>query len=228
MKEAIRQTILSLGADVCGFAAADRFIGAPEGFAPSDVWKDCKTVIALGIALPKGLLEAPGDLIYGWFNSQSAAMADRLALQAARAIEAAYPAKAMPIPCDVPYEAWDAATQTGKGILSMRHAAIACGLGQPGKSGLLLNPRYGNRLTIGVLLTDMPLPSDEPCESICIPGCHLCVASCPAHAIQPDGTVRQQLCRPNTFGQNQKGFATVKCSRCRTVCPVRYGKQSAE
>ena len=228
MKETIRQILLSLGADVCGFGALDRFEKAPAGFSPTDVWPECQTVIAFGVALPKGLLEAPGNLIYGHFNGLSAGKIDRIGLEAARRIEVDYPAKVMPIPCDAPYDAWDAETMTGKGILSMRHAAVACGLGQIGKSSLLLNPTYGNRLTIGLLLTDLALPSDDLCESICIPGCTRCMDACPASAIQPDGTIQQWKCRPNTFGQNAKGFATVCCNTCRTVCPMRFGKPKAE
>jgi len=225
MKETVREILLSLGADVCGFASNHRFQDAPAGFAPTDVWPACKTVIAFGIALPKGLLEAPGNLIYGYFNNQTTGMVDRIGLEAARRIEARYPAKVMPIPCDAPYDAWNAETMTGKGILSMRHAAVACGLGHLGKSALLLNPAFGNRLTLGLLLTDMDLPSDEPCETICIPGCTRCIDACPAHAIQPDGTVSQWNCRPNTFGQNARGFATVNCNACRTACPMRFGKE---
>lgn len=224
MKETIRQLVLALGADACGFAAMDRFQDAPAGFSPKDVWSECQTVIAFGVALPKGLLEASGHLIYGYFNTQTAGMVDRIGLEASRKIERQFSAKVMPIPCDAPYDAWDADTMTGKGILSMRHAAVACGLGQVGKSGLLLNPAYGNRLTIGLLLTDLALPSDDPCETICIPGCTRCIDACPAHAIQPDGTVQQWKCRPNTFGSSARGFATVECNTCRTVCPMRFGK----
>ena len=228
MKEAIRQILLSLGADVCGFGSLDRFENAPAGFSPKDVWPECRTVIAFGIALPKGLLEAPGELIYGHFNAMTANNVDRIGLEAARQLEARLPARVMPIPCDAPYDAWDAETMTGKGILSMRHAAVACGLGQIGKSSLLLNPTYGNRLTIGLLLTDLALPSDDPCENICIPGCTRCVDACPANAIQPDGTIQQGKCRPNTFGQNAKGFATVRCNCCRNVCPMRFGESKTE
>lgn len=225
MTESIRQMILALGADVCGFAAMDRFQEAPAGFSPADVWPSCQSVIAFGVALPKGLLEASDELIYGYFNDQTAKMVDRIGLEAARRIEAQYAAKAMPIPCDGPYDAWDADTMTGKGILSMKHMAVACGLGQMGKSSLLLNPVYGNRLTIGVLLTDLALPSDGPSENICIPGCTRCVDACPAHAIQPDGTIHQWQCRPKTYGRNARGFDTVRCNACRRVCPMRFGKE---
>lgn len=225
MKETIRQTILSLGADVCGFAAMERFRDAPAGFSPVDIWPACRTAIAFGVALPKGLLEASDELIYGYFNDQTAKLVDRIGLDAARRIEAQCAAKVMPVPCDGPYDAWDAETMTGKGILSMKHLAVACGLGQMGKSSLLLNPAYGNRLTIGVLLTDLALSSDEPSESICIPGCTRCIDACPAHAIQLDGTVQQWQCRPNTYGRNVRGFDTVRCNACRRVCPMRFGKE---
>ena len=225
MKETIRQMILSLGADVCGFAALERFRDAPAVFSPVDVWPACRTVIAFGVALPKGLLEASDELIYGYFNDQTAKTVDCIGLEAARRIEAQCAAKVMPVPCDGPYDAWDAETMTGKGILSMKHLAVACGLGQMGKSSLLLNPAYGNRLTIGVLLTDLALSSDEPSESICIPGCTRCIDACPVHAIQPDGTVQQWQCRPNTYGRNARGFDTVRCNACRRVCPMRFGKE---
>lgn len=48
----------------------------------------------------------------------------------------------VPIPSDDPYEYWETETMTGKGLLSMKHVAVACGIGQIGKSSLLLNPEY--------------------------------------------------------------------------------------
>lgn len=224
MKESIRQRILSLGADVCGFADMSRFADAPDGFSPRDIWGKCQTVIAFGLALPKGLWDAPGRLIYGHFNGLSASMADQIALKGAALLEREFGAAAMPIPCDGPYEEWDAETMTGKGTLSMKHAAVACGLGQLGKSSLLLNPVYGNRLTLGLILTDLQMEADEPAPSICLPGCTRCVDACPAGAIRADGTVEQQKCRLQTYGKNARGFDTVECRSCREVCPVRFGK----
>ena len=39
----------------------------------------------------------------------------------------------------------------------MKHTAVLCGIGALGKNTLLLNPQYGNELTIGVILTDLNL-----------------------------------------------------------------------
>ena len=52
-KDAIREKILGLGADVCGFGEMERFTEAPIDFRPIDLYPDCKSVIAVGIALPK-------------------------------------------------------------------------------------------------------------------------------------------------------------------------------
>ena len=68
-KDEIREKILGLGADVCGFGGMERFIEAPVDFRPTDLYTDCKSVIAVGIALPKGLLRVEPRLIYGHFNA---------------------------------------------------------------------------------------------------------------------------------------------------------------
>lgn len=220
----IKEMVLREGADVCGIASIDRFSDAPEGFSPVDVWKDCKSVISIGIALPRGLMKASSRLIYGHFNADICNVVDRVACSCAKSLEREYGALAMPIPCDGPYDYWRADTMTGKGILSMKHVAVACGIGTIGKSTLLLNPQYGNMLTVGAVLTDLELQSDPYCEDICIPGCNKCISECPVHAIR-NGSVDQKLCRTNTYGKTERGFDTVECNKCRVVCPMQFGKR---
>ena len=127
------------------------------------------------------------------------------------------------MPCDNPYEYWDEDKLEGKGLISMKHTAILCGIGALGKNTLLLNPKYGNELTIGAILTDLDLKSDDLCENTCMKECHKCIENCPVGAIQ-DGKVVQKLCRNNAYGKTKRGFDTVECNKCRKVCPMRYGK----
>ena len=142
----------------------------------------------------------------------------------AKEIEQKYGCVAVPVPCDAPNEYWEADNMTAKGLMSMKDAAVFCGLGSIGKSTLLLNESYGNRLTIGVILTDMELIADPIQEDLCISGCNLCVKGCPVQAIV-DGKVIQKKCRLNTYGKTARGFDTVDCNKCRAVCPMRYGKK---
>lgn len=106
---------------------------------------------------------------------------------------------------------------------SMKHTAVACGLGSIGKSSLLINKEYGNRLVIGAILTDLELSPDPIEADLCIKGCHKCIDNCPVHAIS-EGSVTQKLCRLNSYGKTARGFDTVDCNRCRTICPMRFGK----
>ena len=224
-KETIRERILELGADVCGFGGMERFSDAPENFSPVHLYADCKSVISVGVALPKGLLRVDSRLIYGHFNEDVVHKVDEIVFSAAKLIEKECDGICVPIPSDGPYEYWEKDTMTGKGLLSMKHAAAACGIGQIGKGSLLLNPQYGNRLILGALLTNVAFESDPLCENICIPGCTKCIQACPVSAIH-DKSVEQMKCRQNAYGKTARGFDTVDCNRCRSVCPMRDGLHS--
>lgn len=226
MKEVVRKVILEAGASVCGVANVERFVEAPVGFAPADIWEKCRSVIVYGMALPKGLTEVESRLIYGHFNYLTCSMVDEIGVRAAVMLERQFGCLAVPMPCDGPYEYWEAENLRGKGLISMKHAAVLAGLGTLGKNTLLINPEYGNLLTLGVILTNLDLPSDELCEEMCLYGCRKCIDSCPVGAIQ-EGTVVQRKCRLNAYGHTAKGDDTVDCNRCRVVCPMRFGKRKS-
>ncbi len=223
MEKYIKDLVLDLGADVCGIANIERFHEAPIGFHPKDIFPGCKSVIVFGFALPKGLLSVNPQIIYGHFNENSCVEVDSIAFKAAKELERLYQGRAIPIPSNVPYEYWDVELLEGRGLLSMKHAAVLAGLGTLGKSTLLLNENYGNLLAIGAVLTELDLASDPMAESICIKECNLCLKNCPAQAL--DGvSADQKKCRPNTYGKNARGFDVVNCNQCRSVCPMRFGR----
>ncbi|MFV0397429.1 MAG: hypothetical protein ACK5JU_05385, partial [Bacteroidales bacterium] len=100
---------------------------------------------------------------------------------------------------------------------------VAAGLGTIGKNSLFFNSRYGNLLTLGAILLDIPIESDELSQSICLDKCTKCIDGCPVHAISGEG-VDQYLCRNHTYGKTSRGFDTVDCNQCRTVCPMKFGE----
>jgi epoxyqueuosine reductase QueG len=222
MKAELREKVLSFRADICGFAGVERFSRAPEGFHPCDIFPECKSVIVFGVALPKGLYSADSRLIYAYFNGLACPQVDHIAYQTATFLEKTYRGIGVPITCDAPYDYWDEEKMEGRGLLSMKHAAVLAGIGTFGKNTLLINKDYGNRLIIGCVLTDLPIESDEQAAGVCLENCKLCVQSCPVGAISEDG-VEQKKCRMNTFGKTKRGLKTVECNRCRTVCPMRFG-----
>jgi epoxyqueuosine reductase len=222
VKEELRKIIIDLGADVCGFARMDRFEAVPRDYHPRAIWDGCGTAIVFGLALPKGLFEIQSRLVYARFNDLSIENADSIAYEAARAMERGFPVKAIPVPCDTPYEYWEADTQTGRGLVNMKKAAALAGLGSVGKSRLLINRSFGNRLTIGMILIDAALESDEPSPELCLPGCSICVEGCPVGAIG-DAGVDQKKCRQHTYRKTARGFDTVECYARRSRCPLKYG-----
>lgn len=223
MKEKIKEIFINLGAEVCGVANADLFVDAPKGFHPRDIYSECKSVIVFAKKIPKGLAHVSPRIIYQHFNGISPVELDRIAYLASNEIEKKYDAIAVPVPADGPYDYWDAENLEGRGMISMKHAAVLAGIGTLGKSTLLINSQYGNMLSVGAILTNLDLPSDAPAESICIKGCRFCVDNCPVNAINEQG-VNQKLCRNNAYGTNGRGFDIVKCNKCRTICPMKFGK----
>ncbi len=226
MKEKIREAVISCGADLCGFAGIERFEDTPDGFSPADFMPGCKMVISFAVSLGKGLVKVPPRLVYAHFNDINCIKTDLIAFDASKKLEEQFGCTAVPIPCDAPYEYWDIEETEGKGLLSMKDIAVKAGLGTVGKSTLLLNKRYGSMLTLGAVLIDLELESDAYAEDVCIKGCRKCIESCPVSAIG-DNTVNQKLCRQNAYGKTARGFDTVDCNLCRTVCPVnnKYLKQ---
>lgn len=224
MKDKIKEIFINLGAEVCGIANIDLFIDAPKGFHPTDIYSDCKSVIVFAKKIPKGLSFISPRISYQHFNSISPAELDRIAYLASNEIEKIHNGIAVPIPSDGPYDYWDENNLEGRGIISMKHAAVLAGIGTIGKSTLLLNSQYGNMLNIGAILTNLNLPSDSLADNICIKGCSLCIDNCPVNAINEYG-VNQKLCRKYAYGSNDRGFDVVNCNRCRTICPMAFGRK---
>ena len=219
MKEQLREYIFSLGADLCGFAGINRFADAPEGFKPSDIWSECKSVISLAVALPKGLGRINPRLIYSHYNSFSCLKIESIAFNASKYIEANSNYSAIPIPCDSPYEYWNEDFLEGRGLLSMKHIAVQAGLGTIGENTLLMCEEFGNMVTLGCVLTNCEIESDNLTGNICIDNCNKCITACPVNAIN-NNSVNQKLCRKNTYGKTRRGFDTVDCNMCRTICPM--------
>ena len=111
--------------------------------------------------------------------------------------------------------------------------AISAGLGQVGRSGLLITPEFGPAVRICKVLTNMPLEIDRPidfgvtefCEK-----CKRCAESCPTQAISFGERTKERRTISNNPGvlkwpidpeaclEAWKEIG-VSCSNCIAVCP---------
>ncbi len=72
-------------------------------------------------------------------------------------------------------------------IIDFGKAAKACGIGEQGLSGKILNPKFGPYIRYCFIITDAPLETDEPLSTPVCDGCGKCVSACPGNAIGKDG-----------------------------------------
>ena len=95
-------------------------------------------------------------------------------------------------------DGWPAEPVTGPmtGAVTMIPPAIACGFGELGKHGSIINPEYGASFRLSAVLTDAPFAPtprrefgvDDFCQN-----CRVCENACPPEAISPEKqTVRGQ------------------------------------
>lgn len=228
-----------------GFAPLDRFGDAPEKHDPSDACKGAKTVIVFGITMPQGMLRSPEYNLYLLHRAYHTVYVhlDELALEISNFIESQGDFLAVPIPSYAPLvfhrmEPW--------GVISLKHAAVAAGLGAFGRSGQMYHPQYGSLLRLGGVVTSAELPGDPVIEDDpCPPKCNACQKTCPPEAFDAEGRFNKMACLAycikhaiypialkdeqglknierviNTAGYNY----WLKCDECLKVCPNNQHK----
>jgi epoxyqueuosine reductase len=111
--------------------------------------------------------------------------------------------------------------------------AIEAGLGELGRNGVLVTRKYGPRVRLCKVFTNIPLVADEPIEfgvaEFC-KVCSKCADNCPANAISRGERTQEPLNASNAGGalkwyvDGEKCFGfwaqnTCDCANCIRVCP---------
>lgn len=118
--------------------------------------------------------------------------------------------------------------------LPQKTLATLSGLGWIGRSTLLVSPRFGPRMRLGTLLTDMPLAIDTPVVQSQCGDCRACVDACPVGAIKGNSwaqtTPRSDLldvsrCYQYLWSEKATLGRRQTCGVCLKICPVGQEKQ---
>ena len=111
--------------------------------------------------------------------------------------------------------------------------AIQTGLGEYGRNGLLITRKYGPRVRLGKIFTDMPLALDQPIslgvKAFC-DTCRRCATACPVGAISHGGSTAKRYNQSSIKGvrkwsvDGEKCFGywvaqNSDCAICIRVCP---------
>lgn len=104
------------------------------------------------------------------------------------------------------------------------------GLGEIGRMGLLMTPRLGPRVRLGVVTTAIELVPDRPTRDAAVldfcSRCRKCADNCPAKAIpagdraEIDGALRWRIDADACF--RYWNVVGTDCARCMAVCPYSH------
>lgn len=211
--EIVKRRAKELGVTVCGIGSLDIFEGENIQKDPKMILPNAKCIIGFGFAVPKGLyLTMDIESQFYTYTTMGVKyideeMAEILLLKIGGLIEnAGYDAclqKAVPnlrIKGDKTtnpevvdtYELIHAEpVEDGKPapdvIIDFGKAAKACGIGEMGLSGKIINKEHGPFMRYCFIITDAPLEIDEPLTERICDNCGECVKACPGNAISENG-----------------------------------------
>ncbi len=211
--EFIKQKAKELGATVCGIGNVELLRDEDARRNPFCILPNAKCIIGFGIKIPRGLFTAMdrGTQFYNYTNLGvkyiDETFAEIFLLKMGALIEnEGYDAClqrsipgfkikgdkstnpevnrifelqfASPVSPDKPVP---------DVIIDYNKAAEVCGLGQTGKHGKVIAPKYGTFMRYVFIITDMPLECDEPFTETLCDNCGECMSACPGKAVTPDG-----------------------------------------
>lgn len=191
-KENIRQFGYDLGADAVGFAAIEDYKSkrAPD---PKTILPGVKSLVVLGYRENNGAVESENSRIS--MSSRMGGMEFSLKNNylLTRYIEDKSGTKAAPVSFSYPLN-MEPPVMGLIGDVSLRHAAVAAGLGVFGRHNLVINPRFGTRIIFTAILSELPLSSDPPVGEELCDQCGLCVDACPGNALEQEGKTDALKC----------------------------------
>jgi epoxyqueuosine reductase QueG len=228
--ERLRRTIIEMGADLVGFAD---LIVLPDGIR-NGYPRGISVAIRHNPEIIKSIRNGP-TFEYALAYEQLNAQLNSLIMQIAAYIEGlgfnAKPLKATVVRATAPgvKEKFKPLEDI---LIELPHKTIAtlAGLGWIGKTDLLVNEKYGPRIRLASILTDLPFACDEPIiESRC-GSCTACADACPVkagraqdwHRDSPPGE-QYDVHQCYEFAKKisiERGFSHQLCGICMAVCPV--------
>ena len=188
----IKDLLCSEGIDLVGIANASSLILASPPRPATDLMPTARSVIVMAAAHSLGAVYAPDIRLWTRNKMQTSRLLDQAAEKIGRLLEREG-FLTLPVSADKPVEIHKLDPETGRklphtrtvGHISLKHAAVSAGMGQLGRSNLLLTPEFGPHQRLGGIVTEASLAADPFQEwDLCTPGCSRCEDACPVKALR--------------------------------------------
>lgn len=199
--EQVKRAAFDFGADFVGIGGIDRWRSAPADISPVSVMPRAKSVICIGFRVHRGAYRGVEEGTYfssytfSGFSDLNRVIAPMVQRRMSSFIED-FGFEAVPIM----YYAHNLANRSGRPAVrpdgskkvppdvffDFRTSAFLCGVGEIGRSRMLLNPKFGPFNRIYFIVTECELEEDPIVTGIC-DGCGECVRRCPAKALLDRG-----------------------------------------
>ena len=197
----LKQLVKAEGIDLVGIADARTLVPSYPPSLPTTLMPSAMSVVVMAVPHSLGAVAAPDILIWTRNKMQTSRLLDQTAEKIARFLEKEGHL-AIPVSADKPVRLMKFDPETGKqfrlsrfaGHLSLKHAAVSCGMGQIGRSNLLLTPEFGPHQRLGAIITAAPIAPDPMTPlDLCLKGCRACEKACPVGALSA-GTYNVDPC----------------------------------
>lgn len=216
MRERIIELAKKNGADIVGFASADRF---DKDDAVFQIMPETKTVIGLAFRVLRGIYRGieEGSTYYQYTTMAVENMEETIMPMAQLKVAMMMEEEGfMALPqrrhqqimaeenSTNPEVAYDAVYR-GKAAevqMDFLDAAIKCGLGERGLHNTLLTDEFGPMVRYCFILTDAQLEESAIIEPHLCDKCGACIKGCPGHAIDGKGDVDPWQCAVYYNGAN--------------------------
>ena len=151
LSKEVKKFALELDLDVVGIASADNelFLEAPPEYQPKNILEGAKSIIVTGKTMPKGtfklnhhkmnIVHRLYHSLYKFLDICATRISDFLEVQGHYSI---------PIPAYIPLTFKNLLPW---GIISLKHAALAAGLGEIARNGLFIHPKYGTLIRLSAV-----------------------------------------------------------------------------
>lgn len=196
----VKKLIRAEGIDLVGITDAQNMLLSNPPRPATALMPSAGSVIVMAVAHSLGAVYSPHIMLWTRNKMQTSRLLDETAEKIGRLLEREG-FLSLPISADKPVEIFKHDPATGKkfrqtrtlGFLSLKHAALSCGMGEIGRNNLLLTPEFGPHQRLCAIVTEAPLEADLGRELELCSNCERCAKACPSGALK-DGRYDMDPC----------------------------------